>query len=503
MSRLHRPDWGRLCLWAYGLLFTALLAAVLFGNVIFDYRPLLQLALMALFGALLGGAVLVFRQRRCWFLSHRYRILAGVLIFIFIVQLAIGLSTVPNPMYDHGKVFHGAVVLAEQGKGEAFEIYESYLHRYPNNLGEFLLLWLLFGGMNLLGLDCYYFAACLVGHLLFSLMLLAGFFYLESAVSGDCAIFFLLLALCFPPLYFQSTVSYTDTYSVWTIPCVLLLAERAVRASNMRRRLIFAALAGFCLGVGGQIKVTVLIAGIALTIQLLLTQPLRRTLAGLLAAGAVFLAVQGGFDLWAKALVLDPARSAEALPATHWVMMGMQGDGSYNSYDEWSITTPAPYDERVETNLRVIRQRLEEMGPFGFLQLLYRKSCRTFGSGTADMSYNYQYQDDSPPAGWVYELVLENGRYYFLFNNLSQASYLTLTALGIIGTFLALRRKSALVQQFAPQLALCGFWLFMMLWESNHRQLVNQWPLYLILAAQGLFLLQQSKTSIDKPDTAR
>ena len=114
------------------------------------------------------------------------------------------------------------------------------------------------------------------------------------------------------------------------------------------------------------------------------------------------------------------------------------------------------------------------------------------------MSYSYQYQDNSPPAGWVYELVLENGRFYTLYNNLSQSAYLTLTALGVAGAFLTLRRRGKGAARFAPPLALCGFWLFMMLWESNHRQLVNQWPLWLILAAEGLFLLAQCRRPIDK-----
>ena len=56
---------------------------------------------------------------------------------------------------------------------------------------------------------------------------------------------------------------------------------------------------------------------------------------------------------------------------------------------------------------------------------------------------------------------------------------------------------------YCPPLALCGFWLFMMLWESNHRQLVNQWPLWLILAAEGLFLLAQCRRPIDKPARAQ
>lgn len=491
---------GRICFLAYGLLFGALLFGVLFFNTAFDYRPALTLALMAAWGGVLFAALLLWRRRRDWLLRRRRRILLLLLAGIFAVQLAVSLSTVPNPMYDHGKVFHGAVAFATEGDGAAFALYDGYLHRYPNNMGLFLLLQLLFRALDAVGLDCFYLAACVVGQLLFALMLAAGFCYLDETAGGDCALFFLLLAALFPPIYFQASVSYTDTYSVWAAPCVLLCTERAVRAESAKRRLALAALAGACLGVGGKIKVTVLIVGIALAIWLLAALPLRRALAGLAAAGAVFAAVWAGFGLWGRALVLDdPARDGEALPATHWIMMGMQGDGSYNSYDEWFITTTAPYDERVATNLRVIRERLEQMGPAGYLRLLWRKSCRTFGSGTADMSYSYQYQDNSPPAGWVYELVLENGRFYTLYNNLSQSAYLTLTALGVAGAFLTLRRRGEGAARFAPPLALCGFWLFMMLWESNHRQLVNQWSLWLILAAEGLFLLAQCRRPIDKP----
>ena len=489
MQPLRTPRLARFVWGVYGVLYAAIFLAVLFHNVIFDYRPLFQLMLMAAWGIVLAGALFLYAKQRDWVLAHRRRILAGVLLTVFFVQLAVGLSTVPNPMYDHGKVFHGAVVFATERNGEAFDVYESYLHHYPNNLGEFLLLQLLFRALTAVGFTDYYFAACLVGHLLFALMIAAGFAYLDELAGGDCALFFLLLTVCFVPVYFQSTVSYTDTYSVWVIPCVLLCALRASRAAALRGRILWGALAGACLGLGWQIKVTVLIAAVALAAQILFSGRLRRAVPALAAAAVMALGINAAFGVWADELVLDPSRVGEAMPVTHWLMMGLQGDGSYSSYDEWFITCSVPYDQRVDNNLRVIRERLEEMGPGGYLRLLYRKTCRTFGSGTADMSYSYQYQDDSPPAGWVYELVLENGRFYALYNNLSHSMYLVLTLLGAAGAFLALRAKSPLLARFAPPLALCGFWLFMMLWESNHRQLVNQWPLYLILAAQGLMFV--------------
>ena len=60
--------------------------------------------------------------------------------------------------------------------------------------------------------------------------------------------------------------------------------------------------------------------------------------------------------------------------------------------------------------------------------------------------------------------------------------------LGAAGALAALRRRG-MPPVCAPWAALAGFYLFMMLWESNHRQLVNQWPLYWLVAAVGLAAL--------------
>lgn len=484
-ERIGSFFWG-----LYGCLFFSIFFCVLFFNKIFNYQPLLQLILLAAWGSLFWSALVLIRRFTPWLTAHLNLVLAAVLVFIFAVQFTISLFTVPNPMYDHGKVFYGAVAFAEGADTEQFATYSEYLHHYTNNVGLFLVLQLLFSCMRAVGITNYYLAACLVGHLLFSLMLAACFFYLKGLAGERPALLFLPLAALFPPLYFQSTISYTDTYSIWAAPCALLCAQRAGRAGTLPKKLLLGALAGFCFGLGAQLKATVLICAVALFIQLLLTVRLRRSLAVLAAGLALFCCVRYGFDLWAHRLVLDRDRAGEAMPVTHWLMMGLQGDGSYNWMDEWRITgTVSGTQARVEKNLQVIRQRLEEMGPLGYCRLLYTKTCRSFGSGTADMSYNYQYMNQSIPVNWLYELVLENGRCYFLYNNLAHSSYLALCLLGTMGALLVLLRRSSLRGSFVLPLSLTGFWLFMMLWESNHRQLINQWPFYLMLAALGLFLL--------------
>lgn len=480
----------------FAVLFGVVFLSALFFNVCFEYNPVLQIAVMLAASGLLVGATFLYMHHRQSMLRFRYRILAAVVIFIFAVQLIIGLQTIPNPMYDHGKVFWGAVHWATGNSGEEFAVYDNYLHHYPAQMGLFLLLQSLFGGVQLFGLDCFYLSACIVGHLLFAVMTICAFFYLERVVNSDCALFMLLLEVMFLPLYFQSSISYTDTFSVWSIPCTLLLSDLALKAPTIQKHLLYGSICGILLAVGAQIKVTVIIVAIALVIQFIVTKTFKQQLLSLASAAVCFVIVSQLFSVWSYSTVLQKERDGEGMPVTHWLMMGLQGDGSYSSYDEWDITCAVFPEMRVQRNLEVINERLSEMGVGGYLKLIQKKTCRTFGSGTADMSYNYQYQDDSLVAGWVYDIVLQQGRFYFLFNNLSNGMYLLLLLLGVAGACLVVPKKDALLFAFAPFLALVGFWMFMMLWESNHRQLINQWSLFFITGAIGLYLLCKNLSSI-------
>lgn len=470
----------------FALLYGWIWTITVFFNSSFQYRAPVQLVLIAAWGCALAVVLALWRRCGDWIRRHKYRAALALLGGLFLVQLVVGLQTVPNPMYDHGKVFWGASHYAQYGAaGEDWAVYDQYLHHYSNNVGLFLVLQFVFRASHWLGLYADYTVAAIGGHLLFFVALWLTFLYLDEAFDTDTAFFSLLLAVLYLPVWFQSTVSYTDTWSVWGIPCLLVLSLRCEKAPTLRGRLLWGGLCGALLGLAAQIKVTVLITAVALLAVWLLRSKLKRLLPAVAAAALAFAVVTAGFTQWKYATVLDHARDHEALPTTHWLMMGLQEDGSYSWIDEWLITGSAPGKEaRTQLNLQVIRERLEEMGPTGYLQLLGRKTCRSFGSGNADLRYSLLYADDSQPINLVYDLVLENGRCYGLYNNLSHSFYLTMLLLAVAAAVLGLRRGDGRTGVLC--LALVGFWLFMMLWESNHRQWINQWPLLFMLAAAGL-----------------
>ena len=470
----------------YALLFGGITLAITFKNVIFTYRLSVQFILLGALAAGLAVFLLIYRKINPVLIKHRYKLLAVFCLFMFGVQLLVSLNMVPNVMYDHDKTLNAAIVWALEGNSERFQLYNNYLHHYPHQMGIFLLQQTVFKAVTAFGITNYFLVACVVGHLLFMVMNIAAFKYLDENISSHSAVFYLLLGAIYIPMYFQSSVSYTDTWSAWAIPCLLLFGTRAFRAETKGKTIGYSLLTGLLAGTVMQIKMTGVFVLLAMAIMLFVKGINQKQLSALALVLCAILVTNTAFNRWSYATVLEEYRDGESMPKTHWIMMGLQGDGSYSGYDEWEITCAVPPEDRVARNIEVIKERLSEMGLGGYIKLLYTKTCRTFGSGNADLRYSFKYEEDYNPTTLLYNFVFENGSLYTINNNLSHAVYLLLNILGVAGAVIMLFKKAD-IKDFSPYLALSGFWLFMMLWESSHRQLINQWALYFITAAIGLY----------------
>ena len=470
----------------YTVLYGCMFMAVTFGNIMFDYRLWLQVALLVALGLCLTVFLIVYNRIYPLIIKHRYKILVGACVALFGIQMLINSCMVPTVIYDHDHTLQSAIAYAT-GDSALLAEHLDYLHKYPFQAGIVLMQGTLFKFVSLFGCTDWFGAACVLGDLLLILMVVTTFIYLDENFSGHRAVFYLVLSAIYIPFYFQGSVSYTDTYSIWGIPCLLLSVTRALKADSNGKRIGYALLAGVLGGLAMQIKNTVLIVLVALIIQRIVNQPGKKRFYALAVVLAALIVTNSAYKAATYSTLLDENRKDEALPLTHWVMMGLQGDGSYSYIDEMYITVPTPPQERVAVNMQHINQRLSEMGPAGYLKLLYMKTCRTFGCGNRDLRGGYCFEGYPQPVNLMYDIVLLNGRYYGINNNLSQAVYLLVLGLGAAGGALMLKKKDDGVYKFAPFTALTGFWMFMMIWESNHRQLINQWSLLFICGAVGLY----------------
>ncbi len=464
-------------------------------NVVFQATAPIVYSVFCAFIGLIGY------KNREQVVKHRYLFLIIALVVIFLVQLYVGFVTKQTASHDYGKVLNGAMVYAENPLSEEFEGYEWYYHHYQNNSGLFLIFQLFFRILRFFGITAYYEAAIINGHLIFSSIILFTFLYLEKAFGSKSALVSLLLFLSYLPVYFQSSVAYTDTYSAGVIPLALYLFEIGKTQSRSVKRIVTYLGAGVVLAIGAKIKATVLILLVAVVLEMLLTMKFSEVVKRLAVVAVALVITTFGFKQYAYHIVIDKEREvSEGMPVTHWLMMGLKGNGEYNSEDEWEITcSVGGVSERTKLNLEEIKLRLFMMGPRGYRMLLHRKTCFTFGIGDYNIDYLLCMEPENPEHP-IYEIVRENGSLHTAYIYASQTVYLSFYLLGIVGALCALiKRKAGIINHFAPYLSLVGFYIFMLLWESGRRQPINQLGLYISVAAVGLVCIVDGANSLFKP----
>lgn len=479
-----RKTLSRAAVALFGVCYAWIFLQIWLFNSSFAYSPLLQFVLMLCWCAF-AGALWIAAERtgvverlcRC-----RRRILLAALAVLFLVQLYVGVFTRQTPIFDYGKLVNGAMIWAEEGNSAVFQSHREYLHLWTNNMGEFALLGLVFRALRSVGFTDYYAAMVVMGHLCFTTAVACSFLYAERAFGARAALGTLFLWLTYPVVYAQSSAAYTDTFSVWAVPAALYFWERGKRS---KQRLLWIAAAALAAAVGAQIKGSVWIVLVALALECLLTEQPKKILSSLCVVLTVILVLNAACGALYRAMTWDDAMlERESMPVAFWIMMGLsQPDGAYHGGDMELVHAGETKSERVQIALDEAARRIREMGWKTYLVLLQHKTTRTFGCGNGEIQYMFGRQPVYPDH-FLHQLLLDKNPGYRVVDKLVQCHYLVFYVLSISAVIYGLKRRAAaLAAHCAPYLSLLGFYLFMLLWESNHRQLINQWSLFILLAA--------------------
>ncbi|MBO4390461.1 MAG: hypothetical protein J5825_06350 [Lachnospiraceae bacterium] len=186
------------------------------------------------------------------------------------------------------------------------------------------------------------------------------------------------------------------------------------------------------------------------------TFPWRRllplALAMVLAMGVNYLGLKKAFTHYE----VDNSRN---LPVTHWIMMGLHGDGSFSDQDQdftWSFAT---VEEMKEANLSEIKASIEELGPLGLWNHSVVKIRINWSDGTS--GYNERLR-----AGYKI-----GGLYHYIAGAKRDAVAVFLMAYRSVTLFLAIAGVLTLMKKKKPDgfflitLTLFGGFVFYLLWE--------------------------------------
>ena len=175
--------------------------------------------------------------------------------------------------------------------------------------------------------------------------------------------------------------------------------------------------------------------------------------------------------------------SNRAIPAIHFMSMGVSGDGGYNAKDALKMAELPTKKARADYSKRKLQERLRKMGVFGYLAFLYQKQSNNTADGTfAWVKEGHFIRGNTQPAKTGFAGKLRN--FFYLYGtNLSDFRYLAQVWWIIWLLLIALggRQMSKLAQVL--RLTIFGGMMFLLLFEGGRsRYLIQFLPAFLLLA---------------------
>ncbi len=424
--------------------------------------------------------------RAIWENQHFWQWGSGALLACMTAgMLYAGLQLRVYPGWDFGAVYQGAVELAEDGIFT--EQSRWYFTTYPNNVAVCLFLSLVFkcfGGL------CSYIT---LGVLLNVFLVMAGlcfFFFLARHLYGIRYGFLgLLVCTLFLPFYMHAPIFYTDTFALPFVTGTFLLYQ--LRKKDVR----YLAVAALFLAVGYKMKGSLGVILIALLIHIWLQkgrigeyvkQSVLLVVPFLLLTGFLTI-LPGQLSLWEKEDV-----QKNEFPLEHWLAMGLENNGGYSAEVYWMTASVEGKEEKKAVDREFIHKKLEEYGNLGLLQHLQRKAVITWGDGVyfAPEKLKRDPLQESVLHAWF----LYDGEKFaktYRYCNAFQLLLLSGILLSAAGNFF---RKDERREIQAMQLAVFGIFVFLLIWETRSRYLVNFVPVFVLLGIDGLQGLEEQGT---------
>ncbi|MDD3430021.1 MAG: glycosyltransferase family 39 protein, partial [Oscillospiraceae bacterium] len=310
------------------------LAVILFGawlaNGSFSYSVFIVGVVIAGWLGVFAGAYYALGKVQASLYKFKYIILAAFLGVLALVYGAMAVPLQQTLVGDLGDIYKGAVIWTVQGNSEAFESFRTYFYVYPNNLGLFVVLQGLFRLLYRFGAENFYFAAVALNIVSILAGVLFLFLYVDETYGTRKAVFALVLFAGYLPMYFFSSVFYTDTMCFAFLPAVLYINKKAGACKNTKKRILLYAVMALTAALGYQIKPTVYIVTMAVLLETLFTEGIKPLCTKLVCFAVALAAINMLLNVYIYDVEKFADRAAmqeNAIPATHWIMMGLNADG--------------------------------------------------------------------------------------------------------------------------------------------------------------------------------
>lgn len=412
------------------------------------------------------------------------------LIFIFTMIIGIQIYCLNyitvEPTWDFEAIYKEAIHLVENNTNQISNVF--YFSQYTNNNDILVIHIFLFKYFAGIFNNNYFLLALVANIIVIDLSLFINYFSVKKIYdSYTKAIYFMFLCmLCFP-IYTYIIIFYTDTFPMLYGSLILFFYVCLYKSQDYKKSIIYSILIGIIALWGFYLKATLVIFLIAILIHLFFVSQKKKTLISLIIILSSFMISNYSHKQIFNYLGYFDTMQYERyqFPYEHWVMMGLNNIGGGASQDDVTYTQQFhSYDLKKENNIKEIKRRIKKYGGYELIRHFYHKTVFTYCDGTY---YSSILVERKPlhPQSLGYNIFADKGTYYpytmYIFNGVH---YLFI-ALVLISTIVAFKRKT---MDFVSVLRLCffGLILFLYMWESKPKYLVNFLPIFYIIAYDGL-----------------
>lgn len=452
-------------------------------------------------GAFLAIGVLVLSlliiyvlYQKCADISNKrlYIVFAIMIVAMLAIQIAMTFLLKCEPPLDSGIINEIALSYAKNGNME--HIYDNlpkfptYLIRYPNNHAIAILLSFYYRVIYLALGYVPRMAPILLNVVFINAAIILLFFTAKKMFNNFFALITMISAFLFVPYYTYCPYFYTDTFSMPFTILPILLFVTACESNKTVRKVILFVCAGLACAIGYKLKGSVIIVLIALIIYVILKGKLKNFLIGTGSVLVGFLAVLVAFNGLVSSLnITTPEESYEIeYPMTHWIMMGLKGDGKYDRAESNFTANAGNYDEKKAANIEVIKERLSDYGFSGLMKHFDEKLEYAWNDGTYIVA-NYIYNPYN--RNILHEFILTDGKYRDTFVAVSSGLHICTLAMILVSAISCLIKRNK--NMTLINITIFGIFLFLLIWESKPRYLYNFTPFFLMSAAYGLISIVQ------------
>ena len=382
--------------------------------------------------------------------DKKKKIIVGILLglqFILLLISAFVISSIPQVDLIH--------ILTEiNSLNDTGSILNSvYYSVYPNN--RFLLI-ILYGLQKIIPISNQILFS-LLSTICISVMSLFTYKTVNKVLDLNKGLLSLFICVLSPIFYLYVSYYYTDVLMLPFASILIYLIVKTKDEKNLKSNVLYGLLIGIIAIIGYKIRAVAIFILVAYFVYLIFTKKilivLKKFAPIIIGAILTITCIDTIENKFFTNVNVD-----KEFPMTHWIMMGVneKSDGYY-SQDDYNLSSSASnVSERTDLNIKEIKNRLSDLGPFGTVKLLVVKLVSVWGKGDYSYQKYLELVNDFNPS---YSYLLEDKN--IVINYLLQFSKIVVMFMAIISLINIYKsgKKSIIA------ISLFGAVFFYLVWE--------------------------------------